>query len=97
MKKNQNQSQNQIMISRTAVLESDSDSDSHAKGTSRSITRAEINTLNGTNRMCVIYFYYLYTSNHSSDCDKFCSSCIIRMHDLFLYLRFMSRCSPTCY
>jgi len=50
----------------------ENDSDSHAV-TSRSIMRAEINTLDGTNRMCVTYFYYLYTSNYSSDHDKFCS------------------------
>ena len=34
----------------------ESDSDSHAKVTSSSITRIEINTLDGTNRMCIIYF-----------------------------------------
>ena len=62
-----------------SCFESDSDSDivNHAEVISHSITRAEINTLDGTNRMCVIYFYYLYTSNHFSDRDKFCSSCIV--------------------
>ena len=68
-----------------SCYESDSDIISHAEVTSRSIIRAEINTLDG-NRICIINFYYLYTSNHSSDRDKFCSSCIIRMHDLFLRL-----------
>ena len=71
-----------------SCYESDSDSDilNHAEVTNRLITRAEIKTLDGTNRMYIIYFYYLYTANHSSDRDKFCSSCIIRMHNLFLRL-----------
>jgi len=83
MKKNQNQNKNQIMVSRTHVM----------KATVTVMLKNELFDNELFNKLksilwmeqigCAIYFYYSDILNHSS---KFCSSCIIRMHDLFLRL-----------
>jgi len=43
-----------------SCYESDSDIVSYAEVTSRSITRAEINTLDGINRICHILLLFIY-------------------------------------
>ena len=55
----------------------ENDSDNHAEVTSCSITRAEISTLDRTNKMRHILLLFIYFKLHSSDRDKFCSLCMI--------------------
>jgi len=43
----------------------------------RGLNQAEINTLSDMKKMCCLYFYYTQIN------VKFCSSCIVRMSDLF--------------
>ncbi|KYM93392.1 hypothetical protein ALC62_16009 [Cyphomyrmex costatus] len=62
-----------------SCYESDNDIDTDVSR--RLVTRAEVNTLDGTNRVCAIYFYYTPTNNNST--EKICGQCIVRVNDLF--------------
>jgi len=50
------------------------------------ITRTEINTFDGTSRICILLLFVYFKLFFRQDSSDFCSSCIIKMHDLFIHL-----------
>lgn len=79
------------------ILSEDSDyesdcSDDFTEISWRILNSAEINTLNDVKNMCCIYFYYQTGRN-----DKFCTSCFLRLTDMFSRIRAVREHSTDMY
>jgi len=79
------------------ILSEDSDyesdcSDDFTEISRRILNSAEINTLNDVKNMCCVYFYYQTERN-----VKFCTSCFLRLTDLFSRIRVVREHSTDMY